>query len=45
MLKVGAKGVKHLTSNFPKLDDTFTILGESDNFRSGKSDSVVILVP
>jgi len=33
------------TSNCPRKDDTFTIVGESDNWRRGMSDSTVILVP
>ncbi|WVZ17114.1 hypothetical protein V8G54_010096 [Vigna mungo] len=32
-------------SNCPPLDDTFTILGDSDNCRRGIRDSIVILVP
>jgi len=33
------------TSNCPRKDDRFTIVGESDNWRRGMSDSTVILVP
>jgi len=33
------------SANCPRKDDTFIIVGESDNWRRGMSDSTVILVP